>query len=145
MWVSIEIHAKAIFMKLILWFLLTISIYYVLPYLLFIFIVMPCVVCPCLITEIYVRFFCGAVVHVVLRYKISESFIFLVLTALSVLLYLKPLELCNLMPTRLDRFVETARLSAQLKYVSEVEVTRQEAYVCPSLHCLYCFAAVSRQ
>jgi len=49
------------------------------------------------------------------------------------------------MPTRLDRFVETARFNAQLKYISEVEVTRQEAYVCPSLHCLHCFAAASRR
>jgi len=113
--------------------------------LLFIFIVMPCVFRPCFITEIYIRFFCRAAVHVVLRYKIWESFIFFLLTTLSVLLYLKPLELCNLMPTRLDRFVETARFNAQLKYISEVEVTRQEAYVCPSLHCLHCFAAASRR
>jgi hypothetical protein len=70
---------------------------------------------------------------------------FLLLTALSVLLYLKPVELCNLMPTRLDLSVWTARFNAQLTYISEVEVKRQEAYVCPCLHYLYCFAAASRR
>jgi len=132
-------------MKLILWLLVTVNIYYVLPYLLFIFIVMPCVVRACFISEVYIRIFCRAVVHVVLRYKIWESFIFLLLTALSVLLYLKPLEICNLMAMRLDLSVWTARFNAQLKYISEVEVKRQEAYVCPSLYYLYCFAAASRR
>jgi hypothetical protein len=136
--------AKNILVKLILWLLVIINIYYVLPYLLFMFIVMPCVVRPCFISEVYIRFFCRAVVHGVLRYKIWESFIFLLLTALSVLLYLKPLELCNLMPTRLDLSVKTARFNSQLKYISEVEVKRQEACVCPSLHYLYCSAASRR-
>ena len=57
-------------MKLNLWLLVIINIYYVLPYLLFIFIFMPCVIRPCFISEVYIRFFCRVVVRVVLRYKI---------------------------------------------------------------------------
>jgi hypothetical protein len=49
------------------------------------------------------------------------------------------------MSTRLDRLEDTADFNMQLKYITEVEVTIREAYVCAALYCFYCSDAASRQ